>query len=84
MQKAVTTIATAAALALFASAANAECFGHNDVTASAGEETKQTVAISTYDGPVLQPTAEDAAAADTTVVDTTCSAEEKDCTPATK
>lgn len=78
MHKLLSAFATAGALALFASSAYADCSGHHNVTASA-EPAKQTVAMSTYDGPIVQPAAdEDKAAA------TACAEGDKDCTPATK
>jgi len=80
MQKLLTGLATAAALAFFVSAAQAECAFHNkQVTASA--EPQEAVAVSTYDGPAPLATA----TADVTVsVSTECAADQKDCVPTDK
>ena len=77
MTKLLSGVAAAGALALFSSAAFADCAGHN-VTADA-QSTKQTVAMSTFDGPVVQPASEegDKAAA-------VCAEGDKDCAPASK
>ena len=84
MLKVVTTFAAAAALALVASGASAECFGgHSNVTASNDAQSKQTITMSTFDGTVLQPTLEqprDRAEA----VGAECPEGEKDCTPGTE
>ena len=74
MTKLLSGVAAAGALALFSSAAFADCSGHN-VTADA-QSTKQTVAMSTFDGPVVQPASEEGKAA--------CAEGDKDCAPASK
>jgi len=73
MHKLLTGIAAAASIALFASAAQADCTGH--VTAEKAQ-SKQSVAMSTYDGKVAQEVAKPAA--------TACAEGQKDCAPATK
>ena len=78
MTKLLSGVAAAGALVLFSSAAFADCSGHN-VTADA-QSTKQTVAISTYDGPVMAPVAEEQ---DKTAA-VTCAEGDKDCAPATE
>jgi len=60
MTKTVTALASAAALALFASAAYADCSGAHNVTASA-EKEKQVVAMTTVQEPVRQPAIEQSA-----------------------
>ena len=83
MRKIVTTLASAAALALFATAASADCFdGHKNVTASA-DDGKQVVAMSTTATPVLQPAVEETKV-EAAKVETVCSGDENSCTPATK
>ena len=77
MTKLLSGVAAAGALALFSSAAFADCAGHN-VTADA-QSTKQTIAMSTFDGPVVQPTSQDGDQAAAT-----CAEGDKDCVPATK
>ena len=76
MTKLLSGVAAAGALVLFSSAAFADCSGHN-VTADA-QSTKQTVAMSTFDGPVVQPASEGDKAA------VTCAEGDKDCAPASK
>jgi hypothetical protein len=71
-------LTAAAALGLMASAAQADCYGDHNVTASS-EKPQQSVAVSTYDGanaPVLteEKTAEAAKPA--------CAEGDKDCAPA--
>ncbi len=79
MTKLLSSVAVAGSLALFASAAFADCVGNHNVTADA-QATKQTVAMSTYDGPVVPPVAEEE---DKTAA-VTCAEGDKDCTLATK
>ena len=80
MHRVLTGLAAASALILAASAAQAECYGGHDVTAkvAAGEEG---VAMSTYDGTLVPPAADEAkpvqAAAD-------CPEGVADCAPAEK
>jgi hypothetical protein len=72
-------LTAAAALALMASAAQAECYGDHDVTASS-EKPQQGVAMSTYDGanaPVLTDEEKTAEAAKPV-----CAEGDKDCAPA--
>lgn len=79
MTKLLSSVAVAGSLALFASAAFADCVGDHNVTASA-DPAKETVAMSTYDGPAVPPVAEEE---DKTAA-VTCAEGDKDCTPATK
>ena len=84
MKKLVIALLAASALSLAASAASAECFGHNDVTAG-NEETRESVAMSTYDGDVTVPTSEQAREkAEAQATTSPCKEGEKDCTPATE
>ena len=80
MHKLLTGFTVATALALFASAAQAECAGHN-VTAS--KAPKDNVAMGTYDGvttpPVAAETEKQAEAAPPV-----CAEGDKDCAPATE
>ena len=72
-------LTAAAALALMASAAQAECYGDHNVTASS-EKPQQGVALSTYDGanaPVLTDEEKTAEAAKPA-----CAEGDKDCAPA--
>jgi hypothetical protein len=78
MQKLLAGLATAAALALFASSAQAECAFHNKhVTASA--DPQESVAVSTYDGPAPVVVADE-----TVQAATECAADQKDCAPSDK
>jgi hypothetical protein len=73
-------LTAAAALALMASAAQAECYGDHNVTASS-EKPQQGVAMSTYDGanaPVVLTDEEKTAEAAKPV----CAEGDKDCAPA--
>jgi hypothetical protein len=49
-----TLLTAAAALALMATAAQADCYGNHNVTASA-EKPQEGVAMSTYDGAAAPP-----------------------------
>jgi hypothetical protein len=75
-------LTAAAALALMATAAQADCYGGHDVTASA-EKPQEGVAMSTYDGTTAPPVATDEAKpakASTTACepgDEGCAAEDK-------
>ena len=51
MQKLLTSLAAAAALTLCASVAQADCYDNYNVTAGV-EQPKETVAMSTHDGPL--------------------------------
>ncbi len=82
MRKLFTSIAATSALALFASAAQAECFGGHNVTASTAP-TEETVAMSTYDGSLTPPAAEEEKTA-VAVASPACEEGDKDCAPATK
>jgi hypothetical protein len=83
MRKIVTTLVPAAALALFATAASADCFdGHKNVTASA-DVGKQVVAMSTTTAPVLQPVVEEMKV-EPAKAEPVCSGDENSCSPATK
>ncbi len=80
MKKLLTGFTAAAAVALFASAAQADCSGH-DVTASS--ERPESVAMSTYDGPALPPAAEESEKSAQAAVPV-CAEGDKDCSPATE
>jgi hypothetical protein len=79
MHKLITGLAAATALALSASAAYADCSGHN-VTASS--EPTETVTMSTYDGSAVPPTVETEKTAEATT--SVCAEGDKDCAAATK
>jgi hypothetical protein len=53
-------LTAAAALALMATAAQADCYGNHNVTASA-EKPREGVAMSTYDGATAPPAVTDEA-----------------------
>ena len=83
MQKLLTTLAAASALVLVASAAQADCYGNHNVTASKAP-ADEAVSMSTYDGAVAPPVAEEAkdtAEAATTPV---CAEGDKDCATGTE
>jgi hypothetical protein len=80
MQKLLTSLAAAAALTLCASIAQADCYENHNVTATV-DQPKETVAMSTHDGP-LPPVAEDEAKA--AAAATTCADGDKDCVPVSK
>lgn len=63
LKQLLTGIAATATFALFVSAAQADCVGNHNVTASAPASQKG-VAMSTYDGPPPTVTAEDAKTAE--------------------
>lgn len=78
MKKLLGSLAATAALALFASSAQAECSFHNkQVMASA--PAQESVAVSTYDGPA-PIVVED----ETVQAATDCTADQKDCVPSDK
>ena len=80
MRKLLTGFAAVSTLALLASAAQADCFGNHNVSASVDEQTP-VAAMSTYEGPSAPPVEEtDEADASTPV----CAEDEKDCAPATE
>ncbi len=81
MRTILTTLAATSALALFATAANAECYsGHKAVSANA-DQAQERIAISTYDG--TPPALETAAKAEPAKVPAPC-AEGEVCEDATK
>lgn len=82
MHKLLTVTAAIAALVISASAAQADCVGNHNVTASKAP-AKEVVAISTYDGALNPPAIQDEArkAEATTPV---CAEGEKDCAPGTE
>ncbi len=82
MRKLFTSLAAASALAVLASAAQAECFGSHNVTASTAP-TGSDVTMSTYDGSLTQPAAEEEKTADAAAAPV-CAEGDKDCAPATK
>lgn len=75
MKKLLIGIAATSALALFASAAHADCVGNHNVTASAPASQKG-VAMSTYDGTPTTVTTEEAKSAEAAP---SCAVGEKDC-----
>ena len=82
MQKLLTTFAAASALALLASAAQADCVGNHNVMATKAP-AEQTVTMSTYDGALTPPTAEEQAkSAEATAP--VCAEGDKDCAAGTK
>ena len=81
MQKLLTSLAAAAALTLCASVAQADCYENHNVTAGV-EQPKETVAMSTHDGPLVPPAVE--GEAKTAAAATTCAEGDKDCVPASK
>lgn len=81
MRTLFTGIATASALALLASAAQA-CEWHNNVSASAGH-SQQSVAMSTHDGTPLAPTVADDVQQAEAAAAIVCEDGDKDCAPAT-
>lgn len=82
MRKLFTSLAAASALALVSSAAQAECFGGHNVTASTAP-AEADVAMSTYDGSLTPPAAEEEKTADAASAPV-CAEGDKDCTPAAK
>ena len=81
MRTILTSLAATSALAIFATAASAECYsGHKAVTASA-DQAQVSVAMSTYDG--TPPAIETEAKAEATSVPAPC-AEGEVCEDATK
>ncbi|MBA3516936.1 MAG: hypothetical protein H0T75_04680 [Rhizobiales bacterium] len=82
MRKLFTSLAAASTLALFVSAAQAECFGGHNVTASTAP-IEESVAISTYDGSLTPPAAEEEKTAFAAATPA-CEEGDKDCAVATK
>ena len=81
MRTILTGLAVTSALAMFATAANAECYsGHKAVTASA-DQAQESIAISTYDG--TPPAIETEAKAEASSVSAPC-AEGEACEQGTK
>ncbi len=75
MHKVLTGLAAASALFAFVSAAQAECVGNHNVTASAAKK-QETLAMSTSNGPLAPPVAtEESKVAQVTL----CADGEKDC-----
>lgn len=81
MQKLLAGLALASVIGVLGPAAQAECVGNHNVTASS-EKSEPQVAISTYDGSTVQPVVEEPAKPVEAVA--TCPAGEKDCTPGTE
>ena len=80
MHKLLTGFAVAAGLALSASAAKADCSGHNSV---ASTERQESIAMSTYDGAATPPVVEGAdERADAAVQ--VCAEGDKECAAATE
>jgi hypothetical protein len=71
MQKLLTGLAASAAFALFVSAAQADCGGHEQVTADNMSMPEETVVVGTHDAAPTAPA--------TTVE---CAPDAKDCVPA--
>lgn len=81
MRTILTSLAATSALALFATAASAECYsGHKAVTASA-DQAQESVAMSTYDG--TPPAVDTEAKAEAAAVPAPC-AEGEACKDGTK
>lgn len=80
MRPILTVLAAMPALALFATAASAECFGHKAVTADA-DQAQVSVAMSTFDG--TRPAIDAETKVEATVVPVPC-AEGAVCEDATK
>lgn len=80
VQKLLTGFAAASALVLFASAAQAQCSGNHNVTAST--ETEQIVTMSTYDGPLVPPSIPEVQ--ELAKAAAVCAEGEKDCAAGTK
>lgn len=82
MHKLLTALAAASALALYATAAQAECPGNHNVTASTAP-SQEAVSMSTYDGAPPQPVVQDEAAS-AEAATPVCAEGDKDCAAGTK
>jgi hypothetical protein len=84
MQKLLTSLAAASVLAFLASAAQADCSGDHNVTASA-DQGQRAVAMSTHDGALPPPQiTEDDDATTEAAATPVCAEGEKDCVPASE
>jgi hypothetical protein len=81
MQKLLTSLAAAAALAFSVSVAQADCYQNHNVTASVAQPD-ETIAMSTYDGPPARPAVEDEDKAAAAAAQPACAEGDKDCAPA--
>ena len=81
MHKLLTAVA-ASALALFATAAQADCPGHDNVTASIAP-SQDAVSMSTHDGAPPQPVVQDGTAS-AEAAKPACADGDKDCAAGTK
>lgn len=77
MQKLLTTLAAAGALALAASTAQADCAFHNKMAMASNAPTEESVSLSTHEEPATTTVVEEVAATD-------CPAGQTDCAPAQK
>ena len=81
MQKLLTGLAAASTVVFLASAAQADCVGDHNVTASA-DQSQQAVAMSTHDGALVPPPVVEDQGAMEAAATPVCSEDEKDCVPA--
>jgi hypothetical protein len=80
MHKLLTALTAAAAMGFCVSVAQADCYGGHNVTAST-DQTQQSVAMSTYDGPIPTTVRDDASKPAAAAA---CAEGDKDCTPVRK
>ena len=83
MQKLLTTFAAASAMVLVASAAQADCYGSHNVTASKAP-AEESVTMSTYDGALVPPVAEETEKTTETAATPACAEGDKDCAAGTE
>ena len=82
MQKLLTSLAAASALALLASSAQAACSGH-DVTATS-QKAEESVAMSTYDGAAKSTQSEEVEKSAEANAEPACAEGDKSCEAGTK
>ena len=82
MHKLLTAFAAASALALYATAAQAECPGNHTVTASTAP-SQETVSMSTHDGTLVPPVVQDDARTAEAAAPA-CAEGDKDCAAGTE
>jgi hypothetical protein len=82
MQKLLTAFAAASALTFCATAAQADCYGDHNVTASKAP-AEESVSMSTYDGALVPPATEEAAET-SEAAPPPCAEGDKDCADGTK
>lgn len=83
MHKLLTAFAAASALALSATAAQAECPGSHNVTASMAP-SQEAVSMSTYDGALAPPAVEEEAKVADAAAAQACADGEKECAAGTE